>query len=89
MAPRFVAPYRKNGKNDGNDAEAICEAVSRPSMRFVPITTRSAALLVRPLAQHCHRTPGLRLQMVNVNAEANVHQAKYGYSKAAARVLMR
>jgi transposase len=37
MAPRFVAPYRKNGKNDGNDAEAICEAVSRPSMRFVPI----------------------------------------------------
>jgi hypothetical protein len=33
MAPRFVAPYRKNGKNDGNDAEAICEAVSRPSAR--------------------------------------------------------
>jgi len=39
MAPRFVAPYRKNGKNDGNDAEAICEAVSRPSMRFIPIKT--------------------------------------------------
>jgi transposase len=39
MAPRFVAPYRKNGKNDGNDAEAICEAVGRPSMRFVPIKT--------------------------------------------------
>src|SRR5436190_8763225 len=39
MAPRFVAPYRKNGKNDGNDAEAICEAVSRPQMRFVPIKT--------------------------------------------------
>jgi len=39
MAPRFVAPYRKNGKNDGNDAEAICEAVSRPSMRFVPVKT--------------------------------------------------
>jgi transposase len=37
MAPKFVAPYRKSGKNDGNDAEAICEAVSRPSMRFVPI----------------------------------------------------
>jgi transposase len=37
MAPKFVAPYRKGGKNDGNDAEAICEAVSRPSMRFVPI----------------------------------------------------
>lgn len=37
MAPRFVAPYRKGGKNDGNDAEAICEAVTRPSMRFVPV----------------------------------------------------
>jgi transposase len=39
MAPRFVAPYRKNGKNDSNDAEAICEAVGRPHMRFVPIKT--------------------------------------------------
>ena len=37
MAARFVAPYRKSQKNDGNDAEAICEAVSRPSMRFVPV----------------------------------------------------
>jgi transposase len=37
IAPRFVIPYRKSGKNDGNDAEAICEAVSRPAMRFVPI----------------------------------------------------
>src|SRR6266849_1068917 len=37
MAPVFVAPYRKSGKNDGNDAEAICEAVSRPNMRFVPV----------------------------------------------------
>lgn len=37
MASRFVAPYRKGGKNDGNDAEAICEAVGRPGMRFVPI----------------------------------------------------
>jgi transposase len=37
MAPKFIIPYRKSGKNDGNDAEAICEAVSRPSMRFVPL----------------------------------------------------
>src|SRR6266704_2928038 len=37
MAPKFVAPYRKSGKNDGNDAEAICEAVMRPNMRFVPV----------------------------------------------------
>jgi len=37
MAPKFVAPYRRGGKNDGNDAEAICEAVGRPGMRFVPV----------------------------------------------------
>jgi transposase len=37
MVPRFVAPYRKSQKNDGNDAEAICEAVSRPNMRHVPV----------------------------------------------------
>ena len=37
MAAKFVLPYRRNGKNDGNDAEAICEAVSRPGMRFVPV----------------------------------------------------
>jgi transposase len=39
MPPAFVSPYRKREKNDGNDAEAICEAVSRPNMRFVPIKT--------------------------------------------------
>jgi transposase len=39
MAPKFIIPYRKSGKNDGNDAEAICEAVSRPNMRFVPLKT--------------------------------------------------
>lgn len=37
MAPQFVKPYVKSNKNDANDAAAICEAVSRPSMRFVPI----------------------------------------------------
>jgi transposase len=35
MAPSFVKPYLKSNKNDHNDAEAICEAVQRPSMRFV------------------------------------------------------
>ena len=35
MAPQFVKPYVKSNKNDANDAEAICEAVTRPSMRFV------------------------------------------------------
>jgi len=37
MAPQFVKPYVKTNKNDAADAEAICEAVSRPSMRFVSI----------------------------------------------------
>jgi transposase len=40
MAPKFVTPYRmsgKRGKNDAADAAAICEAVTRPAMRFVPV----------------------------------------------------
>jgi transposase len=39
MAPQFVRPYVKTNKNDARDAEAICEAVTRPSMRLVPIKT--------------------------------------------------
>lgn len=39
MAPQFVKPYVKTNKNDMADAEAICEAVSRPNMRFVPMKT--------------------------------------------------
>ncbi len=39
IAPQFVKPYVKSNKNDANDAEAICEAVSRPTMRFVAIKT--------------------------------------------------
>ena len=37
MAPQFVKPYVKTNKNDQADSEAICEAVSRPNMRFVPV----------------------------------------------------
>lgn len=37
MAPQFVKPYVKSNKNDAADAQAICEAVTRPTMRFVPI----------------------------------------------------
>jgi len=37
IAPQFVKPYVKTNKNDRNDAEAICEALGRPNMRFVPI----------------------------------------------------
>lgn len=36
ISPQFVTPYVKSNKNDRNDAEAICEAIGRPSMRFVP-----------------------------------------------------
>ena len=42
IAPKFVTPYRmsgKRGKNDAADAAAICEAVQRPNMRFVPVKT--------------------------------------------------
>lgn len=42
MAGQFVSPYRKSGKNDANDAEAICEAVGRPNMRFVPVKSEEA-----------------------------------------------
>ena len=40
IPPRYVKPYVKSQKNDATDAEAICEAVTRPSMRFVPTKTR-------------------------------------------------
>lgn len=40
LPPQYVKPYVKRGKNDAADAEAICEAMSRPSMRFVPVRTR-------------------------------------------------
>ena len=47
MMPKFIIPYRRNQKNDGNDAEAICEAVARPNMRFVPIkSVEQQAVLV-------------------------------------------
>jgi transposase len=39
IAPQFVKPYVKTNKTDANDAEAICEAMSRPSMRFVAVKT--------------------------------------------------
>ena len=39
IAPQFVKPYVKSNKNDANDAQAICEAMSRPSMRYVAVKT--------------------------------------------------
>ncbi len=41
MPAQYVKAYLKGNKNDGNDAEAICEAVSRPGMRFVAINTEA------------------------------------------------
>src|SRR5881392_2620980 len=46
LPPQYIKPYVKRGKNDKIDAEAICEAMSRPTMRFVPVknTEQQAAL---------------------------------------------
>jgi transposase len=56
IAPKFVVPYRlsgKRGKNDAADAAAICEAVQRPNMRFVPVKTidQQARLMVHRARQ--------------------------------------
>jgi transposase len=64
IAPQFVKPYVKSQKNDANDAEAICEAVSRPSMRFV-----AAKSIEQQDLQCLHRVRsrliGCRTQLVN------------------------
>jgi transposase len=56
LAPQHVKPYVKRNKNDGRDAEGLCEAMSRPTMRFVPVKTaeQQAALMLT----------GVREQMV-------------------------
>jgi transposase len=65
MPPAYVKPYVKRGKTDANDAEAICEAVTRPTMRFVAVKTaeQQAALSI-------HRSRDLlvkqRTQLVNM-----------------------
>jgi transposase len=53
MAAEFVEPYRRGGKNDTNDAAAICEAVARPQMRFVAIKSveQQAVLAIHRLRQ--------------------------------------
>ena len=69
MAPQFVKPYVKTNKSDRNDAEAICEAVGRPNMRFVSVKTApmQAVLARAPSAPgirqgtHCARQPDSRL----------------------------
>lgn len=65
MPPAYVKAYVKRGKNDASDAEAICEAVTRPTMRFVPIKSRE-----QQAALSIHRTRDLlvrqRTQLINM-----------------------
>lgn len=81
IAPAYVKPYVRRGKNDAVDAAAICEAVSRPSMRFVPVKTveQQAALMA-------HRTRDLlvrqRTQAVNA---LRAHLAELGLVAAQGR----
>ncbi|CAM5279298.1 IS110 family transposase ISCc4 [Afipia felis] len=65
MAPTYVKPYVKRGKNDMVDAEAICEAVTRPNMRFVPVKT---ALQQSILMVHRSRSLLIRQRTMLVNA---------------------
>jgi transposase len=64
IAPQFVKPYVKRGKNDAADAEGICEAMSRPTMRFVPVKTaeQQAALMLVGLRDRLIRQ---RTQLTN------------------------
>ena len=64
LPPQYVKPYVKRGKHDAADAEAICEAMSRPSMRFVPVKTaeQQAALM---LAGTRDQLVGRRTQLTN------------------------
>jgi transposase len=64
IAPQFVKPYVKGNKNDVNDAEAICEAVGRPNMRFVPIKTVEQQNIQ---ALHRIRTELVRQRTAKVN----------------------
>jgi transposase len=82
MAPQFVKPYVKANKNDAADAEAICEAVTRPSMRFVGVksveqqtvlaTHRVRSLLVAERTAMVNQTRGL-LGELGLIAPRGVH----------------
>lgn len=64
ISPQFVTPYVKSNKNDRNDGEAICEAVGRPSMRFVP--PKSADQLAVQAIHHIRqRLIADRVRLVN------------------------
>ncbi|CAN7158074.1 IS110 family transposase [Mesorhizobium sp. LjRoot246] len=79
MPPTYVKPYVKRNKNDTRDAQACCEAVSRPDMRFVPIKTveqqyaralhRARDLLVRQRTQLANAIRGHLYEMGLANAK--------------------
>lgn len=81
IPPNYVKAYLKRGKNDANDAEAICEAVTRPSMRFVPIKTteQQTALML-------HRTRQLLVRQRTMLSNAlRGHLAELGIVSAKGR----
>ncbi|MFP4569797.1 IS110 family transposase, partial [Rhodosalinus sp.] len=51
MPPSYVKPYVKRGKTDAADAEAICEAVTRPTMRFVPVKSAEVRPRTPPVGE--------------------------------------
>ncbi|HGK3782720.1 TPA: IS110 family transposase, partial [Klebsiella pneumoniae] len=64
MAPQFVKPYVKTNKHDAADAEAICEAVTRPNMRFVPVKTAEQQAV---LALHRSRQSFIKQRTAQAN----------------------
>jgi transposase len=83
ISPRFVRPYVKSSKNDARDAEAICETVSRPSMRFVAVKSqaqqevlalhRVRALLIRERTALMNQMRGLLAECGIVVAPGAAH----------------
>ena len=78
IAPQLVKPYVKRGKNDPIDAEALCEAMSRPTMRFVPVKTaeQQAALMMAGLRDRLIRN---RTQLSNA---IRGYAAEFGFTSA-------
>src|SRR3974377_1717779 len=81
IAPSYVKAYLKRSKNDANDAAAICEAVTRPSMRFVPIKTKEQQTAVM-----LHRTRQLLVRQRTMLSNAlRGHLAELGIVSAKGR----
>lgn len=78
MPATYVKPYVKRGKNDVVDAEAICEAVSRPTMRFVPVKEAEQQSV---LMLHRSRDLLIRQRTMLVNALRG-HLAEFGFVEA-------